>query len=101
MKPIQINEAAETDAEEATDWYLTHAERETADRFVEALQVGLRNIFHDPQTGFISERGTRSLILKRFPYRIVFREYDEFTEVFAVAHMRRSAYWMGRTKQEE
>lgn len=100
MKPIQINEAAERDAEEATDWYREHAGRETADRFVSAIQAGIQSIRNNPKTGIRSERGTHSLILKKFPVRIVFREYAEFTEVIAVAHMRRSMYWRDRIEEE-
>jgi plasmid stabilization system protein ParE len=98
MKPVKINDAAEFDAVEATEWYLTHEGPEQAARFADAIERGFAQIESNPDCGVATERQTRSLILRPLQYRIIFREYDEYVEVFAVAHMRRSAYWVKRLR---
>jgi hypothetical protein len=41
--------------------------------------------------------GTRRLVLRRFPFAIVYRLAGEFVLVLAIAHMRRRpGYWRGR-----
>lgn len=98
MKPVKIDEAAERDAAEAIEWYLAQEGPERAAQLADAIQNGFLQIAANPDCGVATERQTRSLILRPSQYRIIFREYDEYTEVFAVAHMRRSAYWVKRLR---
>lgn len=50
-----------------------------------------------PESGTPLVRGTRRLLLKRFPYSLVFRAEPENILVVAVAHhRRRSGYWSRR-----
>jgi toxin ParE1/3/4 len=50
-----------------------------------------------PSSGTPLVRGTRRLLVRRFPYSVVFREEAESILVVAVAHhRRRSGYWSRR-----
>lgn len=50
-----------------------------------------------PESGTPLMRGTRRLLLRRFPYSVVFRDEPESILIVAVAHhRRRSGYWSRR-----
>ncbi|HEX8273532.1 MAG TPA: type II toxin-antitoxin system RelE/ParE family toxin [Longimicrobiaceae bacterium] len=50
-----------------------------------------------PESGTPLIRGTRRLLLRRFPYSLVFRDEPENILIVAVAHhRRRSGYWLRR-----
>lgn len=101
MKPVRLTHAARIEVRSATRWY---AERDAgaSQRFVSAVQVALSQIARDPETGFLSELGTRSVIVRRFPYRVIFYEQPDQISIVAVAHQsRRPDYWHERLNTEE
>lgn len=101
MKPVRLSHAARIELRNTTRWY---AERDAvaSQRFVRAVDVALSQIAGDAETGFLSEFGTRSLLVKRFPYRVIFHEQPEQISIIAVAHQsRRPDYWHERLDTEE
>jgi toxin ParE1/3/4 len=70
------------------------------DRFVAAVDVGLRSIAEHPERySLLQEPDIRSVKVKRFPYRVVYVVVGEDVDVIAVAHAkRRPGYWRRRLK---
>jgi plasmid stabilization system protein ParE len=91
--------------------FLSAAETEFADAaaFYEAERVGLGNEFFEtiqdaverlqelPEMGNPVDSKYRSVVVRRFPFRIVYRISDGEIVIVAVAHQsRRPEYWRDR-----
>jgi plasmid stabilization system protein ParE len=95
-KPVVFDSAASAEAEAAFEWYRQRSERAAA-RFLDELEGAIEQISSSPNRLPIFEFGTRRMLLRRFPYFVVFRETATQLEVVAVAHgHRRPGYWRDR-----
>jgi|HubBroStandDraft_4_1064222.scaffolds.fasta_scaffold890018_1 plasmid stabilization system protein ParE len=94
--PVRLHPKALEEAEAAVSWYRERSQP-TAERFLDELdsaitQVALSAGAHTPSDG-----STRHVLLRRFPYMLIFRERAAWVEVIAVAHLRRKpGYWRER-----
>lgn len=101
MKPVRLSHAARIELRNATQWY-AEQNAVASGRFVRAVDVAPSQIARDAETGFLSEFGTRSVLVKRFPYRVIFYEQPKQISIVAVAHQsRRPDYWHERINTEE
>ncbi|HEX6370597.1 MAG TPA: type II toxin-antitoxin system RelE/ParE family toxin [Longimicrobium sp.] len=67
------------------------------DRFVDQVDYAFRCIRENPNIGEQIERGERRLLLRRFPYKVIYRILPDIIVVVAVAHQkRRDGYWRQR-----
>jgi toxin ParE1/3/4 len=98
---VRILDAAADEAAEAAAWY----ERQRSGLGVEferAVDAALDLLEEDivplsPVRGAAGERGAKRLILKRFPYDVVVRDFGSEILVIAFAHhSRRPGYWRDR-----
>lgn len=93
---FRFHPAAEVDLNEAADWY--EARREGLGlEFLQEIRGKIATLLEAPERWRLV-RGTRRVLLGRFPYAIVYREVsaDEI-EIVAVAHFRRRPkYWARR-----
>ena len=65
--------------------------------FLDELDVAIERIGQHPRQYSAYEFGTRRMVLRRFPYLVVFREAASGIEIIAVAHgRRRPGYWRER-----
>jgi plasmid stabilization system protein ParE len=97
MMPVDYLPGARRDFDESFDWY---AERSTvaAERFSSAVDAALNRIAASPQQFALIDRLHRECIVRRFPFRIVYRVESNRILVVAVAHAkRRPGYWTHRT----
>lgn len=101
MPTIRIHPAAADEADAASAWY----ERERpglGQRFQAALEAGLDLLEQGiisgvPAAGDLGEHGVKRLVLRRFPYDIVFLPRGDEIVVLAFAHhSRRPQYWRNR-----
>jgi len=94
---LLVRAAAAADVEEAYLWY----QRQRAgvgEEFLEAVDAILREIATHPKAYPVIHRETRRALLRRFPYAIFFRVYDETMVVIACMHGRRNPIrWKSRT----
>ena len=96
MKGLRIHEAARREAHLATVWY---AERSipAAQLFAGDLLAGFKRAAASPLSYPPYLHGTRRLVLRRFPYFIVFFDWQDEIYIVAVAHAkRRPGYWEKR-----
>lgn len=96
-------EAAESEIRHYLQWY--EAERSgLADRLWNEIQDVVRVISDRPAAGSVVPRirgvtGVRRFPLRRFPFFVIYREFDDYLELVALAHhRRRPKYWRSRLK---
>jgi toxin ParE1/3/4 len=96
VKTLRIHEGARREANLATVWY---AERSLslACRFRDELLAGFSRAASFPLRYPSYLHGTRRVLLKKFPYFIVFLDWQDEVYVIAVAHAKlRPGYWKRR-----
>lgn len=101
MRTIHILSDAADEAQEATGWY----EREQPGLgrdFEAAVDAAMDLLACEPipasaMPGAAGARGIKRIILKRFPYDVVFFEHGDQLWVIAFAHhSRRPSFWRDR-----
>jgi plasmid stabilization system protein ParE len=94
---VQLHPAAEAEAREAWLRYRAY-DPAVAGRFDNALGRAIDRIADSPNRWPSYLHGTRRLVLRRFPFAIVYRVDAERVLVLAIAHQRRRpGYWTRRT----
>jgi plasmid stabilization system protein ParE len=95
-RPVQIHPEALEEAEAATDWYAERSRR-AAEEFLNELRRAIQQISEYPEQFPALEFGTRRIVLRKFPYILVYRETATSVEIVAIAHgRRRPGYWRNR-----
>lgn len=93
---LRIHPAALEEAEAAVDWYAQRSRR-AAGMFLDELDRAVDRIGQNPEQCLPHDFGTRRMVLRRFPFVIVFRSAAAGIEIIAVAHGRRyPGYWRER-----
>ncbi len=90
MIPVQIRPAANRDVLDAVDWYETQLSGLGA-RFFEDLEKVLLRIEESRDQFPTVYRDAHRALLRRFPYGVFFKNYEDRTLVVAVADLRREA----------
>jgi plasmid stabilization system protein ParE len=93
---IEIHPDAEIEAQEAFRWY---RERDAAAgaAFLLALDHAIATLAEAPDRFPPYAHGTQRVLLRRFPYALLFRRVDAVIQILAVAHARRRpGYWRKR-----
>lgn len=96
MKDVRIHEAARREANLATVWY---AQRSilVARKFADDLLASFSSAAASPLRYPTYSHGARRVVLKRFPYFIVFFDWQDEVYIVAIAHAKRQpGYWKGR-----
>ena len=79
-------------------WY-RRADTDVANRFGDALDRAIERIAETPERFPIYLANTRRLLLRRFPYAVIYRLDPGRIIVLAIAHQRRRpGYWQRRTR---
>ena len=97
MIPVDYLPGARHDFDESFDWY---AERSAvaAERFSKAVDAALNWNAANAELCALIDSRHREHIVKRFPFRIVYRVEANRVLVVAIAHAkRRPGYWEHRT----
>ena len=82
---------------EAYAWYADRDPR-TADRFEQEVESAVQRIVEGPHRWPRYDEKHRKLVLRRFPYVVIYREHGNRIWIVAVAHgHRRPGYWKKRT----
>lgn len=100
-KRIIPREQADSDVDQAVDYYLSAVAEKAALGFIDALEQAYRHIARHPATGSprnaheLHLPGLRSWSLKRYPYLVFFVERDDHIDVWRVLHGERDIpTWM-------
>lgn len=101
--PLRISEEADVEATEASCWY--DARRPgLGDEFLTAVDQARERIESNPCLGSrppgVSSEDVHRVIMRRFPYDVVYIELPDRIQVLAVAHeRRRPGYWIDRIRR--
>jgi len=94
---VLVRPSAAADIEQAFVWY-EQRRAGLGNEFLTAAQEALEGIIGSPTRNPVIYRGTRRKLLRRFPYAIFYRVYDEVVVVIACLHGRRDPKrWKART----
>jgi plasmid stabilization system protein ParE len=89
---------AEEEARQATTYYREQS-RQVADRFLEDVTKAIGLLQQFPRLGAPIGNNARRLMLKTFPYQLIYRVEGGEIRVYAVAHLkRRPGYWHQRLR---
>ena|ERR1051326_4445420 len=98
-KLVEYHPGARADFDESLDWYQERSEG-AAIGFVLAVDHAIERVSADPGRFPSAPAGCRYCSLKRYPFRVVYREEADQIYVVAIAHAkRRPGYWRYRTRQ--
>ena len=85
---------------EAALWYERHLPG-LGEEFLVAVEAAVAQLEQNPRIGSrtpgVADESVRRVVVRRFPYHVVYIELPDRLQVLAVAHdRRRPAYWLGR-----
>jgi len=90
---VEVHPLAADEAEAAERWYRERNET-AATRFRRELDRAVDMILERPDAWPSYLANTQRVLLRRFPFFLVYRVRDERVEIVAVAHARRRpGYW--------
>jgi plasmid stabilization system protein ParE len=93
---VEFHPLAADEAQAAERWYRERNEIASG-RFQRELHRAIDWISERPETGSPYLSKTRRVLLRRFPFFIVYRVREGIVEIVAVAHgRRRPGYWRTR-----
>jgi plasmid stabilization system protein ParE len=93
---VEVHPLAADEAEAAERWYRERSETAAA-RFRRELDSAVERIAERPEAGAPYLEKSRRILLRRFPFFIVYRFRQARIDVIAVAHARRRpGYWRKR-----
>jgi plasmid stabilization system protein ParE len=96
-KAVELHEQASAEYDAAFDWYCERSP-DAARKFDAEVDRALSEILQAPQRWAAGPYQTRKLLLRRFPFTLIDREWVfGGIQVVAVAHTsRRPGYWKRR-----
>jgi toxin ParE1/3/4 len=81
--------------------YYTEIERGLGLRFASAVEEAAARAVTFPRSGSPSRAKTRKIIVRGFPYSVVYRVEEGEIVIYALAHhSRRPHYWQSRTRSK-
>jgi toxin ParE1/3/4 len=93
---LEIHPAALEELKSATLWYMERSET-AARNFVAEIDRAVSLVTESPQRWPARPHGTRTFVLKRYPFSVVYRTFDSAVQILAIAHgHRRPGYWQHR-----
>jgi plasmid stabilization system protein ParE len=96
MANVLIAAAAEQDYAEALSWYASRS-RQAALAFEAEFERAIDSIQTSRQRFPLCDASHRFLLMRRFPFQVIFRETSGQALIVAVAHTkRRPGYWRER-----
>jgi plasmid stabilization system protein ParE len=93
---LELHPAAEAEAREARLRYRA-SDPAVADRFMAALDRAMDHIADNPERWPLYLHETRRMLVRRFPFSIIYRVEAQRILVVAISHQRRRpGYWRRR-----
>lgn len=86
--PIILTPYAELDLTEARDWY-EQQRPQLGDELIQAVDTSLAQIHRHTQIGTELMPGIRKLLVRRFPYVIIYRLEVDQIAILAIYHTKR------------
>jgi plasmid stabilization system protein ParE len=95
-----LHPEAESDLREAADYYRERAGTALAQALLAEFERAAHLLIEHPLLGALWFHGKRRLVLKHFPYSLIYSVSTNEVRILAVAHhSRRAGYWRTRKWQ--
>jgi len=96
--PVRFHEGAVADVKSAVAWYRERSPQAAQD-FIDELRRAVETIRSAPDRWPPGKNDTRGFLLWRFPFAVIYSEFESMITIWAVAHgSRRPEYWKPRFK---
>jgi toxin ParE1/3/4 len=96
VTPLVLVRAAQADIRKAALFYKRQA-RHLGTEFTAEIERTLSLVAENPEIGSPMRRGARKLLVRRFPYLVIYRVLPHHVLVLAVGHQRRHPeFWLRR-----
>ena len=96
MKPVRFLAGAREEFLSQMELYLLESP-ELARRFQDEVEAAAALALAFPLSGSPFSASTRRVVLKNFPFSVIYRDTDDYLLVVAVAHFsRKPGYWVPR-----
>jgi toxin ParE1/3/4 len=96
MKPVKYHPLAESELVGSAAFYERRREF-LGDSFLDLIEETFAKMRDNPEMGAPGKFQTRSLKVRRFPFRIIYLLHTDRIWIVAIAHLsRRSGYWSHR-----
>jgi toxin ParE1/3/4 len=93
---LEFHPHALREAENAVAWYAERSMR-AAERFVQEMEAAVAAIGGTPERWPLFDGEARRILLRRYPYVVIYRVLTDRIQILAVAHgRRRPGYWRDR-----
>lgn len=100
MIAVRFLPAAEEELLREVRYYTTEARAGTGIRFAAAVEQTVFRIAARPLGGAASAKGTRGMLVKGFPFTVIYRASAEQLLVVPISpHRRRPLYWASRVEE--
>lgn len=97
---VELHPEAIAEATEAREWYFERSAA-AADALMAELDEAIEQIGNAPHRWGQYLLGTRHVVLRRFPFAVVYQYDGEIAYVVAVAHAKRKpGYWAERLRSQ-
>ena len=97
MQELRFHPEIASEIKGSYSWYQEQADG-LGDDFLDELESAYQAIIEFPRTWPLFQNEFRRFLLSRFPFSVIYREYDSSTYVVAVMHnSRKPGYWLPRT----
>lgn len=94
--PLRIRPEATVELREAWSWYEDRREG-LGDELLGCVEAAFASAQRAPQAHRLVEGRIRQVVVRRFPFLVLFTDYPEYIEVLAVFHTARDPNrWRGR-----
>lgn len=95
---VEFLEPAQTELDQAFEWYETQQEN-LGLQFLSEFDAAIRRIAAFPEAYVLIEKEVRRCLIKRFPYGVLYGLDTDKIIVIAVVHLHRKPdYWIARIK---
>ena len=97
MTQVGFHPAASLELRESAAYYESHVEG-LGEEFIAEVERACSLLVRHPALGARYDLRHRRVLLRRFPYALIYRVHEAELTIIAVAHTkRRPGYWQART----
>ena len=92
---LLVSETAYKDATVIFDWYESKLAG-LGDRFINELKVAKTDLLNNPLAFAKWNKIIISIVMRKFPYKLFYKIYDDKIVILAIIHARRSKRYLKR-----
>ena len=92
-----LHPESENDLRDAAKFYRDHADPALSRSFLSEFKQTANLLLRHPRLGVLWRNGRRRLVMRRFPYSLIYTVQEDELRILAVAHhSRKPGYWRDR-----